>query len=105
MTVNYNIEKQGGLVEGAEPLDIITRFEKLPASIFRTEDEGAKYVALKVAEYINNHSGPRPFVLGLSTGQTPVGVYRKLSQLYRDGKGGFQPRRVLPYRPVRAAEP
>ncbi len=89
MKVNYNIEKQGGLVEGAEPLDIITRFEKVPTSIFRTEDEGAQYVALKVAEHINKHSEPRPFVLGLSTGQTPVGVYRKLSQLYRDGEVSF----------------
>ena len=89
MKVNYNIEKQGGLVEGAEPVDIITRFEKLPTRIFRAEDDGAEYVACRVAERINAHRGPKPFVLGLTTGQTPVGMYRKLLSLCREGKVSF----------------
>ncbi|MDL2320320.1 6-phosphogluconolactonase [Alistipes sp. OttesenSCG-928-B03] len=89
MKGNYKIEKQGGLIEGAEPLDIIRRFEKVPTTIFNTEDMGSAYVAAKVAERINAHSGPWPFVLGLTTGQTPLGMYRKLLQLHREGRVSF----------------
>jgi glucosamine-6-phosphate deaminase len=89
MKVNYNIEKQGGLVEGAEPQDIITRLEKLPTTIFETEDGGAEWVAARVAEQIGAHKGHKPFVLGLTTGQTPVGVYLKLLKMYREGKVSF----------------
>ncbi|MCL2562284.1 MAG: 6-phosphogluconolactonase [Rikenellaceae bacterium] len=88
--MNYNIEKQGGLREGVEPMDIITRFEKLPTAIFRTEECGAQYVARRVAERIAAHNDQqRPFVLGLSTGRTPVGMYRKLLAMHREGKVSF----------------
>jgi glucosamine-6-phosphate deaminase len=87
--MNYSIEKQGGLVPGAEPQDIITRLEKVPTTIFRNAEQGAQAVAERVAALINAHKGQNPFVLGLTTGQTPLGVYRELLSLHRAGKLSF----------------
>ncbi len=88
--MNYSIEKQGGLVPGAEPQDIITRLEKVPTTIFSNAAQGAYSVAEHVAALINTHKNQKPFVLGLTTGQTPLGVYRELLSLHRAGKLSFE---------------
>lgn len=87
--MNYSIEKQGGLVPGAEPQDIITRLEKVPTTIFDTAAQGAHSIAEHVATLINTHKNQKPFVLGLTTGQTPLGVYRELLHMHRAGKLSF----------------
>ncbi len=57
--------------------------------IFRNAEQGAHYVAERVVTLINTHNNKKPFVLGLTTGQTPQGVYRELLSLYRAGKVSF----------------
>ncbi|MDR0510484.1 MAG: PIG-L family deacetylase [Rikenellaceae bacterium] len=88
MTGNYRFQRQAELVPGAEPPEIITRFERIPASIFDSEADGAQYVAGAIAEQIRA-AGNSGFVLGLTTGKTPVGVYRKLVEMYRAGEVSF----------------
>ena len=39
---------------------------------------------------INSHRGPRPFVLGLPTGSSPLGVYKKLIEMNKAGKVSFK---------------
>ena len=41
-------------------------------------DEMCAWAAQHIADAINNHKEDRPFVLGLPTGSTPLGVYKRL---------------------------
>jgi glucosamine-6-phosphate deaminase len=42
---------------------------------------GAEYIADRIAQFRE----PRPFVLGLPTGSTPLGMYRELIRIHREG--------------------
>lgn len=88
MKEKYSIVQQGGLIPGLEPDDIIRRYEKMRCNICPTESEGSEYVAGRIVERINACKD-RPFVLGLTTGKSPVGVYGKLLKLYKEGKVSF----------------
>lgn len=88
MKEQYKIVKQGGLLPGAEPMDIVTRFEKVNTNIFPTENDGAKYIVGKIVDAIKS-KGDAPFVLGLTTGNTPIGVYRRLLAEYKAGNVSF----------------
>jgi len=46
----------------------------------------ANYITAK----INSHEGSNPFVLGLPTGSSPLGTYKKLVELYKAGKVSFK---------------
>ena len=84
----YKLSQQVELLPGAEPQELITHMERIPTTVFRTESEGAEYVAEIVAEEIMSAVG-RTFVLGLTTGKTPIGVYQKLVEKYRAGGVSF----------------
>ena len=55
-----------------------------------TYDEICLWVASHIADAINNHKGEKPFVLGLPTGSTPIGVYENLIRMNREGKLSFR---------------
>ena len=48
-----------------------------------TNEQGSAWAAAHIARRINEHakSTDRPFVLGLPTGSTPLGTYRKLIEM------------------------
>lgn len=48
------------------------------------------WAANHIADAINNHRENRPFVLGLPTGSTPLGVYKILIELNKAGKVSFK---------------
>ena len=50
----------------------------------------AEWAAQHIANAINNHKGDRPFVLGLPTGSTPIGVYENLIKMNKEGKVSFK---------------
>lgn len=52
----------------------------------------SEWAAVYVADRINkaNPTAERPFVLGLPTGSTPLGTYRRLIELYKEGKVSFR---------------
>src|ERR1035437_2003107 len=52
----------------------------------------AKWTAVYIARRINEHTGStnKCFVLGLPTGSTPLGTYRELIRIYREGKVSFK---------------
>ncbi len=90
MKATYKIEKQGGLIEGAEPQDIVRRFERAHTTIFPTEDKGAEYIVGLIIKAIRKkQQAGQLFVLGLTTGKSPVGIYRKLLEKYRAGAVSF----------------
>ena len=52
-------------------------------------DKMCKWAAQYIADKINNHKEDRPFVLGLPTGSSPIGVYKELYTMNREGKLSF----------------
>ena len=45
MERNYKLPKEGGLEPGADPADIIRKFEKIYTNIYENEASGAMYVS------------------------------------------------------------
>ncbi len=81
---NYKLKTEGGLKPGAEPLDIITRFERIPTHIAATAEEGACHVAAEIAETIKAKAAAgEKCVLALTAGKSPIGVYRELVKRHK----------------------
>lgn len=47
------------------------------------------FAAHLIADRINHHKGDRPFVLGLPTGSSPIGVYKELVRMNNAGELSF----------------
>jgi glucosamine-6-phosphate deaminase len=65
--------------------------EKIPVTIFSSEEAASKKVAQEIARVIrekqaNNQSA----VLGLATGSSPIGVYDELIRIHRSGELSFR---------------
>ncbi|MCI0513059.1 glucosamine-6-phosphate deaminase [candidate division KSB1 bacterium] len=60
--------------------------------ILKNYDEISNWVANYVVEKINKHhqTSKKPFVLGLPTGSSPLGTYKKLVELHKIGKISFK---------------
>ena len=54
-------------------------------------DEMSKWAAQHIVERINTFAptAEKPFVLGLPTGSTPIGTYKELVRLHKEGKISF----------------
>ena len=77
MERNYKLPKEGGLEPGADPADIIRKFEKIYTNIYENEASGAMYVAREIAGCIREkQSAGEMCVLGMTTGKSPVGLFR-----------------------------
>ena len=100
MKSKYSLPKDGGLNLDIVPRDIIHRFEKIPTSIYKSEYDGVQYVADSIVKMIKDYEqrnqsdefsgAPDPFVLGLTTGRTPLGLYRELVERHRCGEISFR---------------
>ena len=53
-------------------------------------DKMCKWAADYIADKINNHKEDRPFVLGLPTGSSPIGVYKNLIAKNKAGELSFK---------------
>jgi len=53
-------------------------------------DKACKWAAGIIAEKINAHNKPRPFVLGLPTGSSPLLIYKTLITKHKEGKLSFK---------------
>ncbi|MBQ0040923.1 MAG: glucosamine-6-phosphate deaminase [Clostridiales bacterium] len=53
-------------------------------------DKMCEWAANHIIEAINNHKEGRPFVLGLPTGSSPLGVYKRLIEANKAGKVSFK---------------
>ncbi len=90
MNNKYSLPEEGGLLEHAAPKDIIRRFEKINTNIFDNEYDGVQYVADSITAAIKSFNENRLFVLGLTTGQTPLGLYRELVERHKKGLISFK---------------
>lgn len=53
-------------------------------------DKMSAWAAEHIISAIKNHKENRPFVLGLPTGSSPIGVYEKLVEAYKAGRVSFK---------------
>ena len=53
-------------------------------------EDMCQWAAQHIANAINSHTGDRPFVLGLPTGSSPLGVYKRLIAMNKAGDITFQ---------------
>src|ERR1700746_1411633 len=59
---------------------------KIPTLVFDTSAQASRHLALMIESLIRqNNSAGRSTVLGLPTGSTPVGIYRELIRLHKEG--------------------
>ncbi|MBO7312553.1 MAG: glucosamine-6-phosphate deaminase [Alistipes sp.] len=100
MNSRYQLPKDGGLIKDGAPKDIIHRYERMQTRVFENEFNGVQYVADVICRMIQNHNESAsardiyeelpPFVLGLTTGRTPLGLYRELVRRYQTGEVSFK---------------
>ena len=92
-TNNYSIMKKfvlpkdGGLKENEVPKGILHSYEKIPTTIFEDELEASKKIADQIVALIASQGGKAR--IGLSTGTTPIPLYRELSARCKNGEVSF----------------
>lgn len=84
----FSLPKDGGLLESGLPKDILHSYEKIPVEIFNESDTASSAIAEIIVSSIKEHAGG-VFRLGLTTGATPVSLYRELVRNYKEGKVSF----------------
>ncbi len=93
------LKAEGGLKQNGTPHDIIHRFEKIPTRVYADEISAVSDIADRIVNAINDFAQSpvddmgieeRTFSLGLTTGRTPLGLYRELVARHRAGKVSFR---------------
>lgn len=85
---HFTLPKEGGLVEKNIPSDILHSYEKIRTEIYDQSTTASEVIADEIIDSINACQG-RTFKLGLSTGVTPVSLYKWLTRKYQEGKVSF----------------
>ena len=84
----FTLPKDGGLIETDLPIGIKHTYERIPAHIFDDEIAASERLADRIVEQINSKEGV--FRLGLTTGSSPVALYKALVNHYKSGKVSFK---------------
>ena len=80
----YRINSSTISQQGFEQDEYITRFEKLPITIYPNADEASVAVAREIAALIRQRKEEgKMCVLGLATGSTPIRVYDELVRIHK----------------------
>ena len=88
MKKKFSLPKDGGLIETGLPNGIKHTFERIPAHIYNDEVAASERLAEKVVASINACEGV--FRLGLTTGSSPVELYKALVRRYNAGDVSFK---------------
>ena len=84
----FSLPKDGGLIEAGLPSGIKHSYERIPAHIYEDEEFASERLAEKIVDAINANGGT--FRLGLTTGSSPVALYKKLVERYKAGDVSFK---------------
>ena len=85
----FTLPYEGGLAEKNLPGGILHNFEKIWTEVYPDAGPAAEAVADLIADGIRRCEG-RLFRLGLTTGATPVPLYRELARRCRSGELSFR---------------
>jgi len=58
--------------------------------IHENYEKACRWTAAYISARINSYTTDKPFVLGLPTGSSPLGVYKEFIKMYKDGKLSFK---------------
>ena len=83
----FSLPKDGGLIETGLPKGILHSYERIPAQIFEDEEIASADLAGVIIDAINSSYGT--FRLGLTTGTSPVTLYRELVRRHKAGDVSF----------------
>ena len=89
MSSKYALPKNGGLIADEAFKDLTQRYERIATRVYESEYGGVQYIADSIVSAIKAHNEQRPFVLGLTTGKTPIGLYRELVKRHKAGLVSF----------------
>ncbi|MBQ8838416.1 MAG: glucosamine-6-phosphate deaminase [Bacteroidales bacterium] len=84
----FSLPKDGGLIEAGLPNGVKHTYERIPAHIFEDEDVASCTLAERIISAIDANGGK--LRLGLSTGSSPVMLYRELVRRYKAGDVSFK---------------
>ncbi|MDR1258467.1 MAG: glucosamine-6-phosphate deaminase [Tannerellaceae bacterium] len=77
--------------ENAYEQSVLTRFEKIPAIIYESADEGSRWIAGEIAGRIREkQASGKPFVMALPGGRTPQSVFKELIRLHKEERLSFR---------------
>ena len=85
---HFTLPKDGGLIEKDLTSDILNSYEKIPTEIYEDQEDASKKIADIIISAIKGHK-EGSFKLGLTTGTTPVSLYRELTSKYHEGAVSF----------------
>ena len=84
----FSLPKDGGLIEAGLPNGIKHTYERIPAHIYEDETAASERLAEKIVEDINAKDGE--FRLGLTTGSSPISLYKSLVRRHKAGEVSFK---------------
>ncbi len=84
----FSLPADGGLIEEGLPNGIKHTYERIPAHIYDDEVAASERLAEKIVQEINESE--TGFRLGLTTGSSPVSLYKSLVEHYRKGNVSFK---------------
>jgi glucosamine-6-phosphate deaminase len=58
--------------------------------IHKNYEKASRWAAGYIAEKINSYNKEKPFILGLPTGSSPLGIYREFVRMNKEGKLSFK---------------
>ena len=90
---HFTLPKDGGLIEKNLPQGILHNYEKIRTEIYPDSTAASDVIADIVIDAIHQHeetTSGRPFKLGLTTGASPVSLYKWLTRRYQEGKVSFK---------------
>ena len=93
MDKHFSLPKDGGLLIDKLPAGILHADDKIYTDVFPEQSEASELISEMVISSIKEFEALNPgklFKLGLTTGATPVSLYKKLSRKYKEGKVSFR---------------
>ncbi len=94
---HFSLPKDGGLIEEGLPKDILHSREKIYTEVCETPFIASRQVCEEIIEQINSFQASNPgklFRLGLTTGSSPISLYKRLREAYDEGRVSFKNVRI-----------
>ena len=89
---HFTLPKDGGLIEENLPNGILHSYEKITTEIYPDSTGASDVIANIIIDSIRAHEesgADRQFKLGLTTGSSPVSLYKWLTRRHKEGKVSF----------------
>ncbi len=90
---HFTLPKDGGLLETNLPGNILHSYENIVTEIYPDSTDASDKIADIIIKSVNDFTATNPgrkFKLGLTTGASPVSLYKWLTRRYNEGKISFK---------------